>query len=151
MFAVLRAQSMKIFSVYPNAQEYGEPHGDLTYTHTHTHTHTHTGLVCSSCIGSDGSVLDYLSILCTMPFLKSLTVQGILCLKCSSSTVLCLLQISDQLNFPGAPQTELLPLLCAPGHWMPTSILCPSHCSSGTPQPQGWHHGPSIELEWGGR
>lgn len=120
MFSDLRAQSMKIFSVYPNAQECGEAHGDLTDTQTHRHSHTR--LVCSSCIGSDGSVLDYLRVSCTMPFLKSLTVQGILCLKCSSSTVLCLLQISDQLNFPGAPQTELSPLLCAPGHWMPTSI-----------------------------
>lgn len=92
------------------------------YADTQTHRHSHTRLVCSSCIGSDGSVLDYLRVSCTMPFLKSLTVQGILCLKCSSSTVLCLLQISDQLNFPGAPQTELSPLLCAPGHWMPTSI-----------------------------
>ena len=106
----------------------------ITYTHTHTHTHKHTqmhahthththahihtpthpytctGLVCSFCSGSDGSVLDYLSVSCTVLFLKSFTVQGVLCLKCSySSTVLCLLQISDRLNFPGAPQTKLSP------------------------------------------
>lgn len=145
IFADLRAQSMKIFSVHPNAQGCGEALGDLSLSLSHT------GLVCSSCVGSDGSVLDYLSISCTMPFLKSLTVQGVLCLKCLSSTVLCLLQISDQPNFPGAPQTELSPLLCAPGHWMPTSILCLSHCGSGTSQAQGWY--PSIELgkEWGGR
>ena len=56
MFSDLRAQSMKIFSVYPNAQECGEAHGDLTDTQTHRHTHTHTQVLFAH-LASDQMVL----------------------------------------------------------------------------------------------
>ena len=116
MLADLSVQPAKIFSVYPHAQGCGEAQGD----HTHRHTYTHTRLVGSSCIRSDCSVLYHPSVSCTVTFLKPLTAQGVLCLECSpsSSIILCLPQISDQMissltNFPGAPQTEpVTPLLC---------------------------------------
>lgn len=92
----------------------GEAQGD------HRHTYTRTRLVGSSCIRSACSVLYHPSVWCTVTFLKPFTAQGVLCLeRCSSSSIiLCLPQISDQMisslsNFPGAPQTEpVTPLLC---------------------------------------